>query len=161
MIKTAFQDFYPEDYAVCYGCGRLNESGLKLKSHWNGNTAVARFTPRLEHCSVAGYVYGGLLASLIDCHGTGTAAAHAYRREGREMGNAPWHRYVTAQLNVKYLRPTSLGPELELVARIGEVTERRTQVLVDVLVSNNLCVTGEVWAAPLPRSMQTPIETSP
>ena len=53
---------------------------------------------------------GGLLASLIDCHGTGTAAV-TYRAEGREMGSEPQLRFVTGALNVSYyLKPTPLGP---------------------------------------------------
>jgi hypothetical protein len=32
MADKAFQDYYPENVAVCYGCGRLNEHGLQIKS---------------------------------------------------------------------------------------------------------------------------------
>jgi hypothetical protein len=29
MDRTdAFQDYYPDDYAHCFGCGRVNEKGL-------------------------------------------------------------------------------------------------------------------------------------
>ena len=33
----AVQDFYPEDVAHCYGCGRLNEAGLRLRTRWDGD----------------------------------------------------------------------------------------------------------------------------
>jgi len=79
----AFQDYYPDHLAYCYGCGRLNEHGYHLKSYWDGEETVAHFTPKPYHIAIPGYVYGGLLASLIDCHGTGSAAAAAYRAEGR------------------------------------------------------------------------------
>ena len=78
----AFQDGYPEDVAHCYGCGRLNETGIRLRSYWDGEETVARYTPRPEHTAIPGYVYGGLVASLIDCHGTGSAAAAGSRAAG-------------------------------------------------------------------------------
>lgn len=30
----AFQDYYPENVAHCYGCGRLNEHGHQIKTFW-------------------------------------------------------------------------------------------------------------------------------
>ena len=83
MKEKAFQDYYPDDLSYCYGCGRLNEDGLQIKSYWEGDESVCVFTPRPHHMAVPGFVYGGLIASLIDCHGTGTAAAAAYRAAGR------------------------------------------------------------------------------
>jgi len=74
MTNKAFQDYYPDDLSHCYGCGRLNEEGLQIKSYWDGEESVATFTPEPCHMAVPGFVYGGLLASLIDCHSTGTAA---------------------------------------------------------------------------------------
>jgi acyl-coenzyme A thioesterase PaaI-like protein len=154
MSEPAIQDYYSDDYAVCYGCGRLNAQGLQVKSYWEGDIAIARFTPRPEHTAVNGYVYGGLLASLIDCHGTGTAAAFAYRREGRAMGTPPEHRYVTAQLVVNFGRPTPLGPELVLHGRVGTPQGRKLPVLVELFAEGELCVTGQVLTAPLPARMR-------
>lgn len=87
----AVQDFYPDDFAHCYGCGRLNAQGLQVKTRWDGDETVARFTPRPFHVAVPGFVYGGLVASLIDCHAIGTAAAAALRAAGREVGDGPAH----------------------------------------------------------------------
>jgi len=39
----ALQDLYPDDFAHCYGCGRLNADGLHVKSEWHDDEAVARF----------------------------------------------------------------------------------------------------------------------
>ena len=88
MEAKAFQDTYPENVAHCYGCGRLNEHGLQIKSYWDGEETICHFRPRPYHTAVPGYVYGGLIASLIDCHGTGTAAAAAGRAEGRDRDGA-------------------------------------------------------------------------
>ena len=43
----AFQDFYPEDYSHCFGCGRLNEKGHQIKSYWDGEESVCHFKPPL------------------------------------------------------------------------------------------------------------------
>jgi acyl-coenzyme A thioesterase PaaI-like protein len=153
-LEPAFQDYYPDDCAVCYGCGRLNTAGLHLKSHWEGDIAIARYTPHPEHCAVPGYVYGGLLASLIDCHGTGTAAANAYRIAGRAMNTLPPIRYVTAQLVVNYRKPTPLGPELVLRGIVGKPRGHMTVVLIELFARDECCVTGEVLAAPLPQRMR-------
>ena len=155
-MPIAIQDHYPEDLSHCYGCGRLNALGLQLKSHWDGEESVARFTPRPEHVAVPGYVYGGLIASLIDCHGTGTAAAAGHRAAGREMGSQPSLRYVTASLKVDYLKPTPLGPELEIRGRPTEVKGRKVVVAVQVLVGGLECARGEVVAVQLPEAMASP-----
>ena len=86
MEQKAFQDYYPDQQSYCYGCGRLNEHGLQIKSYWDGEETTAVYTPLPQHMAIPGYVYGGLIASLIDCHSTGTAAAAAYRHEGRDDG---------------------------------------------------------------------------
>jgi len=149
----AVQDFYPDDFAHCYGCGRLNAHGLQLKTRWDGEETVARFTPRPEHMAVPGFVYGGLIASLIDCHAMGTAAAAVERAAGREIGDAPAPRFVTASLRVEYLKPTPLGPELEVRARAVEVGERKVVVHATVSAAGQVTATGEVVAVRMPDSM--------
>ena len=64
----AFQDYYPENLAHCYGCGRLNPHGHQIKTFWDGDETVTRFTPLPHHTAVPGFTYGGLIASLVDCH---------------------------------------------------------------------------------------------
>ena len=112
MDERAFQDYYPDDVSHCYGCGRLNQEGIQLKSTWDGNETVATVLPRSYHTAIPGYVYGGFLASIIDCHGTGSAAAAAYRAEARSMDSDPPLRFVTASLRVDYLKPTPIGVPL-------------------------------------------------
>lgn len=149
------QDYYSEQMSHCYGCGRLNDSGMKIKSFWNSdkNTSIARFTPKPYHIAFPGYVYGGLLASLIDCHGTGTAAAAAYKSEGREMGTQPELRYVTASIHVNFMKPTPIDQELELIARVKEIKGKKVIVEVNLYAKGELCVTGEVIAVKIPDNM--------
>lgn len=89
MDIRAIQDYYPDDVAHCYGCGRLNESGHQIKSIWDGDETISKFKPKEYHTAIPGYVYGGLIASLIDCHGTGTAALASYKADGREPDTLP------------------------------------------------------------------------
>lgn len=152
-LSDAIQDHYPDDFAHCYGCGRLNPHGLQLKTRWDGDETVARFTPRPEHVAIPGFVYGGLIASLIDCHAMGTAAAAAERAAGRGIGPGPAPRFVTASLTVEYLKPTPHGPELEIRARAVETGERKVVVQARVSAGGVVTAKGEVVAVRLPASM--------
>ena len=152
----AFQDYYPDDLSHCFGCGRNNPHGHQLKSYWDGDATVARFTPEPFHTAIPGYVYGGLIASLIDCHGTGSAAAAAYRAEGRGLDTEPPLRFVTASLKVDYLAPTPKGVELELRGDITEVAERKVIVEITFSATGRVCARGTVVAVKLPEGMQTP-----
>jgi acyl-coenzyme A thioesterase PaaI-like protein len=146
----AFQDYYPEHVSHCYGCGSLNEYGYRIKTFWEGDESVTRFSPKSFHTAVPGFVYGGLLASLIDCHSTGTAAAAMYRSEKREMDSLPSFRFVTGSLQVNYLKPTPLGPELVIRGRVQEIKGRRVIIESTVLVDGVATVRGEVVAIQMP-----------
>ena len=150
----AIQDYYPDDLARCFGCGRLNEHGHHIRSFWVGDGTEARFTPQPYHTALPGFVNGGLLASLVDCHATGTAAAAAYRAEGREPDTLPPHRFVTASLRVDYLRPTPLGPELLLHGRVLSLSGRKVIVEVTISAGSETTVRGEVVTVEMPGSMR-------
>jgi len=154
--NPAVQDFYPDDVAHCFGCGRLNREGHQLKTVWEGDETVSRFTPESYHTAIPGYVYGGLVASLLDCHGTGGAAAAMLREEGREIGEGEAPRFVTASLQVDFLKPTPLGPELEVRGRVMEITDRK--VILEETLSAEGVVTarGRVVAVRMPQGMISP-----
>lgn len=161
MNNLAFQDYYPEELSHCYGCGKNNHDGHQLKSYWYevnkqellASTTVARFTPSPQYTAIPGFVYGGMLASLIDCHGTGSAAAMAYLNDNREIGSAPVLRFVTAALNVSYLAPTPQHVELELIGKFSEIKDRK--IIVEITLSANgiICAKGQVIAVLMPESM--------
>jgi acyl-coenzyme A thioesterase PaaI-like protein len=156
MSEKAFQDYYPDHWSHCYGCGRLNERGLQIKSYWDEDKeeTLCKYVPRPEHTAIPGYVYGGLVASLIDCHGTGTAAAAAYQAEGRPMDSQPPIRFLTGSLQVKYLKPTPLGPPIELRGKIREVKGRKVVVDITVSVGDVVTATGEVIAIQVPEHLK-------
>ncbi len=156
MTEKAFQDYYSDETAHCYGCGRLNEYGLQIKSYWDGEESVCHFDPRPYHTAIPGYIYGGLIASLIDCHGTGTAAAAMYRSENRAMDTEPPFRFVTGSLHVDYLRPTPMGVTLEVRGVVKEIKGRK--VVIDETVSANgeICARGQVVAVQMPANLANP-----
>ena len=153
MTQKPFQDYYPDHMAHCYGCGRLNEHGHQIKSLWEGDESVCYFVPKPFHIAVPGYVYGGLLASLIDCHGTGTAAAAAYRQAGRAMDSEPPLRFLTASLHVDYLKPTPLGITLEVRGVVKEIKERKVVIEERIVAGGTVTVHGEVVAVQVPDQM--------
>lgn len=153
MTKKAFQDYYPDHFSHCYGCGRLNEAGLQIKSYWDGEESVCIHEPRPEHTAIPGFVYGGMIASLIDCHGTGTAAAARYRAEGRQMDTEPPLRFLTASLHVDFLAPTPLGVPLEIRGRVKEVKGRKVIVAETLSAGGKVCARGEVVAVQVPEHL--------
>jgi acyl-coenzyme A thioesterase PaaI-like protein len=153
MSGKAFQDYYPDSLAVCYGCGRLNEHGYQIKSTWDGDESVCTFMPGSFHTAIPGYVYGGLIASLIDCHSTGTAAAAMYRAEGRAMDTEPPFRFVTGSLHVDYLKPTPIGVPLEIRGTVKEIKGRKVVVTSTLSANGEVCARGEVVAVQMPEHM--------
>ncbi len=151
---TAIQDLYPDDFAHCYGCGRNNSEGHQLKSFVEGDEVVAHFTPSPYHVAVPGFVYGGLLASLVDCHAMATAAAAAEIAAGRRIGEGEVGRYVTAALRIEYLKPTPLGGELEIRGRVTERTEKKAVVALSVSGGGSVTVRAEAVAVRIPKNMQ-------
>jgi acyl-coenzyme A thioesterase PaaI-like protein len=156
-MEEAIQDLYVDDFSHCYGCGRLNAEGLQLKTYWEGDETRATFHPRPYHTAIPGYVYGGLIASLIDCHGTGTAAAAAMRAAGISMSRETTLRFLTASLRVDYLRPTPLGVPLELRGTILEIKGRKVTVGVTLSAEGEITATGQVIAVQAPEDLLTRI----
>jgi acyl-coenzyme A thioesterase PaaI-like protein len=156
IALNAFQDHYPENVAHCYGCGRLNKDGHQIKTVWDGDETVTRFTPQPFHMSVPGFAYGGLIASLIDCHSTGTAAAAMYRLEGRDLDTLPAFRFVTGSLHVDYLKPTPIGGTIELRGHVKEIKGRKVVVGTSVWAAGVITARGEVVAIQMPESFGAP-----
>ncbi len=150
---TALQDKYPDDYSHCYGCGRLNANGLHIKSEWHHGEGIARFLPAAQHMAMPGFVYGGLVASLVDCHAMATAAAASMVAAGEVPGEDPTRRFVTGSLQVDYVKPTPMGVELTLRARAVDVGERKVRVAVEVFAGDVVCARGLVTAVRLPDTM--------
>jgi acyl-coenzyme A thioesterase PaaI-like protein len=147
QIEPALQDAWPS--ATCYGCGPANDEGLRIKSYWSedGSEVVCTFYPEPKHnAGFPNVMYGGLVASLIDCHSIWTAIAHTYRAEGREHGSAPAISYVTGSLTVRYLQPTVLDKPVVLRAHVTELHARKAVVHCDLYSGESKTAEGDVLA---------------
>ncbi len=155
QIPSLFvQNYYPDNFSHCYGCGRLNEHGLQLKTQWDGEKTVTEYFPRPEHLAIPGFVYGGLIASLIDCHSTGSASLALHRRDGHELGDgAAVPRCVTASLKVDFVKPTPHGQPIIVRGKIVEVGKKKVVVHSELYVQGELCARGEVVSVIAPEGM--------
>lgn len=145
MSETPYiQDRAAPD-GTCFGCGCTHPSGLHIKSQWDadGVHVICKHTPRPEFIGWPGLVYGGLLAMLIDCHSNWTTMAYHYRAENREPGSQPRLECVTGNLNIKYLKPTPMGVELTLKARVEGPVGRKSRVLCEVWAGDVLTATAD------------------
>jgi acyl-coenzyme A thioesterase PaaI-like protein len=150
-VIRAIQDVYPEDFAHCYGCGRLNEKGHHIRTFWKGEQTLSVYTPEPEHTAIPGFVYGGVIASFIDCHGTGSAALALHRKNGHEPGDGiEPPRFVTASLKVDYVKPTPQGISLQAIGTILEIYPKKWKVDIEVFAGEMLCARGEVVAVVMP-----------
>jgi acyl-coenzyme A thioesterase PaaI-like protein len=149
MEQEAIQDQWPEAFKTCWGCGENNEHGLRIKSYWDGDEAVCEWQPEDHHIAFPGYLNGGIIATIIDCHSVNTANSAAYRAQGREPGTEPYIFYVTGSMRIDYLQPTPLGKPVTLRARIKEMEERKTVVTCSLFSDGVECVKGETVAVRL------------
>lgn len=143
MAEPSFQD----QGAVpgCFGCGAENEKGLQIKSYWDGDEAVAHWQPAPHHSGGRqGFLNGGVIATLIDCHSLNLAIATAYKNENRAIGSVPRIGYVTANLNVTYAKPTPIDSPVELRASISKTEGRKAWVHCTLRARGEICATGEV-----------------
>ncbi len=150
MNSKAIQDLYPENLAHCYGCGKNNPEGFQLKTYLIKDETVAHFTPEEKYTAIPGSVYGGLIASLLDCHGTGSAAAFMCQQEHISLEKGPLPvRCVTASLKVDFKALTPMGVPLELKGKLRSIEGRK--IWVDMTLSANgiLCATAEILAIQL------------
>ncbi|WP_201716967.1 PaaI family thioesterase [Rossellomorea arthrocnemi] len=152
-VTRAIQDDYPDDFAWCYGCGRLNQDGHHFRTGVEGDRTVTIYTPKPEHTALPGFVYGGLIASLIDCHGTGSAAIALHQKNGREVGDGHEPpRFVTASLHVDFMKPTPHNVPLKAVGTVQEIHPKKFKVVTEVFAEGNLCARGEVTAVVMPKT---------
>lgn len=150
-IEKAIQDIYPDDFSWCYGCGRLNKDGHHLRTGWQGDKTITIFTPDSKYMGIPGFVYGGLIASLMDCRGSGSAALALHRKNGNEIGDGSVPpRFVTAGLHVEFLQPTSQDTPLKAIGTVEEIHPKRWKVHTEIFADDTLCARGEVVLVVMP-----------
>lgn len=142
--RISVQESWTEEATFCWGCGKKNKHGLQLKSFWDGDETIATWEPQEYHLAFPGILNGGIIATLIDCHATGTANAAAHK----SGDDGSYHfMYVTASLSIKFLKPTPLHRPVTLKARVVARSENRITVSCELYSDSTLCATGEVVTA--------------
>lgn len=145
LKSDAFQDLLPG--LTCFGCGPGNVQGLQIKSYWTSQSrAICRFEPEPHHHGPPNIVNGGIIATVIDCHSVCTAMADAYQRAGRAIGDGPFLSYVTGTLQIVYKAPTPMNTPFEVIAEVGEVTDKKTTIRCEVMSEGNVTATAQVIA---------------
>jgi acyl-coenzyme A thioesterase PaaI-like protein len=121
----------------CFGCGPANDRGLRLRSFVQGDTIVATWRPGDQHQAFPGMLNGGIIGTLLDCHGNWTAAWHLMNLNRLERPLCT----VTADYAVTLLRPTPLEGPVELTARVSAATAERATVEASLLAAGKLRAT--------------------
>ena len=153
LLETPIQHIYSDEHNHCHGCGKNNDAGLQLKSYWNGKEATAELIPEAKYNGIPNFVYGGLVASLIDCHAMAAAAADCVEHDPSII-NLP--RFVTGTLSVKYVKPTPLSDQpLEMRAWVSERKGKKVTVLVELGCNGVVTAEGNVVAFQIPQSMES------
>jgi len=154
VAGDAFQDLMPFNH--CWGCGADNPAGLRLKSSWSQDdpeVAIARFRPRTEHMAGPRHILnGGIIATILDCHGVCTSVADAYRGEGRQIGDGDTIWFATGSLDVTYRAPAPIDAPVELRARVIERADRKTVVDCTLVAADDVCARAAVTAVRVPPS---------
>lgn len=145
MTEQSLQErFAPE--GTCFGCGPMNAKGLRIRSFDAGDgTVVAEWQPQREHEAFDGYVNGGILGTLIDCHSNWTAIT-ALQAAGW-ASDAP--STVTSEMSVRFRRPTPSGAPLRLVGRAVEVAPDRVTVETQVEAGGEVTARGRATFVPV------------
>lgn len=123
--------------SICYGCGPANEHGLQIKSFPVGKELVCEIQPDIKYQAFQGFLYGGLLGCILDCHCNWTAAWHLMQHNGLDSPPCT----VTAQYTVKFLRPTPSGTVLTAKASVLSSSERKAEVHGELFAAGELCAT--------------------
>jgi len=140
MNEKSIQDEWPEHATYCWGCGKNNTHGLQLKSYWSSDETIAEFIPQEHHLAFPGILNGGIISTIIDCHGTGTA--NAYVKKHSKSSDSLIH--VTASLKVKFIKPTPLHRSVTLHGKVTNDDGRKITVTCSLYSGDTLCAIGEV-----------------
>ena len=145
MLETrtiAIQDRYGERFQHCWGCGPKNDLGLHLKTYpsIDGKSCISRI--KLENAYTGGVpsnVFGGMIATIFDCHGTASAALFAHHQKGLELTESTViGRFITARLEIDYLSPSPIEDEIVVTSTLEELGERKAIIAMEMTVATKV-----------------------
>jgi acyl-coenzyme A thioesterase PaaI-like protein len=140
------QRFYPQ--GSCFGCGPSNSQGLQLRSYERDGVVVATFAPSAEHDNGLGYLNGGIISTLLDCHSAAAVFLEA-ERQGWTALPGTMLPFVTAGMNVRFVRPAPLHGVVQLRATVLGASEPEitgeVQLLADDKTRASAVVSWKRW----------------
>jgi acyl-coenzyme A thioesterase PaaI-like protein len=123
----------------CFGCGPDNRDGLRIRSFEGGNgRVIADWQPRREHEAFDGFLNGGILGTLVDCHSNWTAIAALMRRRGSPTAPST----VTAELTIRFRRPTPSDRPVHLSGRVVALSDDRATIETTVESGGSVTAIG-------------------
>lgn len=129
--------------SICFGCGPVNEKGLRIKSipveNSEQNEVVAEFMPEPHHQAFPNVINGGIIGSLLDCH-CNWAGAYAIMKA---TGASEPPCTVTAEYKITLNRPTPFGVKLHLKAHATKVEGDRVWVSGELMANGKVCARCE------------------
>jgi acyl-coenzyme A thioesterase PaaI-like protein len=143
------ESLYPE--LTCFGCGPANPRGFHLRSYRDGDLTVAEFIPGPEHDNGFGFVNGGIISTVLDCHGAAVVMWEAAQR-GLSAASGTPVPFITAGFELRFLRPTPLDRTLRLTASPVSVDDAEMVVTSQLEVDDKVrAVMTATWKRFRPR----------
>lgn len=135
-LTQALQEKYSPQSA-CFGCGPVNDKGLKIRSLVDGDEVIAEWQPQAHHEAFPGILNGGIIGALLDCHSNWTAAWHLMQKAGLESPPCT----VTADYAIRLLRPTPTDRPVHLSAKVLESQVDRAVIEAQLVAGGKVCAT--------------------
>jgi hypothetical protein len=127
----------------CYGCGKLSESGLQIKSYWSGDELICDWRPKPFHAGHPGKLHHGIMATICFCHGAWAATSAAHRAEGREIHNPIDYCYLNQSLLFDIVSPIPIDSTVTFRARVATLNGEEATVSTGVFVAGMQCARAE------------------
>lgn len=135
--EKSLQEIYAPE-GICFGCGVVNEKGLRIRSFVGENDEItAEFRAEPHHQAFPGMLNGGIIGALLDCHSNWTAAYFLMKKSGKTEADCT----VTADFHVKLKRPTPFDATIYLTARVVESEGDKAIVEAELIANEKVCAT--------------------
>lgn len=148
-VLSIQQRLYPD--LTCFGCGPANSKGLQLRSYGHPGGPTATFRPWPEHDNGLGFLNGGIISTLLDCHSAAAVLLEADERDWTALSDVPLP-YVTAGLDVRFVRPAPLHDPVNLHAHVRTATEGEMTAEITLTAGDKTCASAvTTWKRWRPR----------
>lgn len=150
-FSKAIQDYYPNNFANCFGCGRNNQHGLHTKTYWDpeSETGICRFTPKAYHCGYKLVFHGGLVSSVMECNSVATAIAATYEAEDL-IPDQDYVFYVLGSINARFIRPVPIDSEVLVQTQVMSLEKKKAVCKVSVIANEIQCSSADTVVIRVP-----------